>query len=284
MDRNRVLLQNLGVSDNQNVFLGLNNVEIAQISSYVNMSNVNTRDLSLLETTLTNASYLVNNRLTLADAAVYLGIYENKDLVTELQSEKYSNLKRWFNHVQFLCIPNNNSLQKVNLNFAPTLIPVSFGPSGAAEGKKADNKVEKKATDGKAVANKDGESKEKVKKEEKKVEAKKEEKAADDDEALDPSKLDFRVGLIVKCWLHPEAEKLLCEEIDLGESTGPRTICSGIRAHYNPDDIVGRKVLVLANLKDRTMVHTILNSLTHCILTISSVGWCEVPRDGYMRV
>ncbi len=266
MDRNRVLLQNLGVSDNENVFLGLNNVEIAHISSYVNMSNVNTRDLSLLETTLTNASYLVNNRLTLADAAVYLGIYENKDLVTELQSEKYSNLKRWFNHVQCLCIPNNKSLQKVNFNFAPTLIPVSFGPSGAAVDKKADNKVEKKATDGKAVANKDGESKEKVKKEEKKgeakkVEAKKEEKAADDDEALDPSKLDFRVGLIVKCWLHPEAEKLLCEEIDLGESTGPRTICSGIRAHYNPDDIVGRKVLVLANLKDRTMVHTIFTHL-----------------------
>jgi hypothetical protein len=33
---------------------------------------------------------------------------------------------------------------------------------------------------------------------------------------FDPSKLDFRVGLIVKCWEHAEAEKLLCEEIDIG--------------------------------------------------------------------
>ncbi len=267
MDRNSILLQNLGVADNANVFLGADNLEKAQVSSYVNMSNFNTRDLALMENTLTGASYLVNNKLTLADVAVYLGIYEDKSLVSELQGEKYSNLKRWFNHLQCLCIPNNKSLQKVNFNFVPTLIPLNFGATGVTSDKKADTKVEKKVTEVKAVGSKDGESKEKVKKEEKKVEVKKEEKA-DDEEALDPSKLDFRVGLITKCWLHPEAEKLLCEEIDLGESTGPRTICSGIRAHYNPDDIVGRKVLVLANLKDRTMVYTSYSLLLNQSLII----------------
>lgn len=69
----------------------------------------------------------------------------------------------------------------------------------------------------------------------------------------DPSKLDFRVGVVVKCWEHPEAEKLLCEEIDLGEAN-VRTIASGLKAHYNASDMVGRRVIVLANLKDRTMV------------------------------
>lgn len=33
----------------------------------------------------------------------------------------------------------------------------------------------------------------------------------------DPSKLDMRVGVIVKAWEHPDSEKLFCEEIDLGE-------------------------------------------------------------------
>ena len=41
--------------------------------------------------------------------------------------------------------------------------------------------------------------------------------------------LDIRVGTVTKCWEHPEAEKLYCEEIDIGEKEGPRTIASGLR-------------------------------------------------------
>ncbi|EGB10476.1 hypothetical protein AURANDRAFT_5349, partial [Aureococcus anophagefferens] len=66
--------------------------------------------------------------------------------------------------------------------------------------------------------------------------------------------LDIRVGTVVKCWEHPEAEKLYCEEIDIGEEAGPRTIASGLRPFYaSADDIRGRKVLIFANLKARTM-------------------------------
>ncbi|KAH8063108.1 tRNA binding protein [Aureococcus anophagefferens] len=65
--------------------------------------------------------------------------------------------------------------------------------------------------------------------------------------------LDVRVGTVVKCWEHPEAEKLYCEEIDIGEEAGPRTIASGLRPFYGADDIRGRKVLIFANLKARTM-------------------------------
>ena len=46
---------------------------------------------------------------------------------------------------------------------------------------------------------------------------------------------------------------LLCEEVDCGEEGGPRNIASGIRAHYNADEFVGKKVMVLANLKDRAI-------------------------------
>lgn len=70
---------------------------------------------------------------------------------------------------------------------------------------------------------------------------------------IDVSKLDIRVGVIEKCWEHEEADKLFCEEINVGEAE-PRTIASGLKAHYSADEMVGKNVLVLANLKTRKMV------------------------------
>jgi methionine--tRNA ligase beta chain len=78
--------------------------------------------------------------------------------------------------------------------------------------------------------------------------------SASNSNTIDISKLDIRVGLITKAWEHPEADKLFCEEIDLGEATGPRSIASGLRQHYKVEDLVGRRVLVLANLKERKLV------------------------------
>jgi len=71
---------------------------------------------------------------------------------------------------------------------------------------------------------------------------------------IDVSKLDIRVGLIEKCWEHEDADKLYCEEINLGEEGGPRMIASGLKAHYSVDEMVGKKVLVVANLKSRKLV------------------------------
>lgn len=65
--------------------------------------------------------------------------------------------------------------------------------------------------------------------------------------------LDIRVGVIKKVWEHPEADKLYCEEIDIGEDQ-PRQIASGLRPYMNPEDMEGRKVLVLCNLKERKML------------------------------
>ncbi len=65
--------------------------------------------------------------------------------------------------------------------------------------------------------------------------------------------LDIRVGKITKVWEHPEADKLYCEEIDVGEDE-PRQIASGLKPYMNADDMEGRKVLVLCNLKARKML------------------------------
>ena len=65
--------------------------------------------------------------------------------------------------------------------------------------------------------------------------------------------LDIRVGRITKVWEHPEADKLYCEEIDVGEDT-PRQVASGLRPYLKPEDMENRLVLVLCNLKERNMV------------------------------
>jgi len=65
--------------------------------------------------------------------------------------------------------------------------------------------------------------------------------------------LDIRVGRIQRVWEHEEAEKLFCEEIDIGEDQ-PRMVASGLRPFFQKEDLEGRKVLVLCNLKERKLV------------------------------
>ena len=60
-------------------------------------------------------------------------------------------------------------------------------------------------------------------------------------------KVEIKVGQIKECKQHPKADRLLVSQIDLG--TEVRQIVSGIAEHYQPEQLVGRKVLVVTNLK-----------------------------------
>jgi methionyl-tRNA synthetase len=75
-----------------------------------------------------------------------------------------------------------------------------------------------------------------------------------DKEQPDFTKMDIRVGRIVKVWNHPDADKLFCEEIDVGEDSGPRSIASGLRNYYSLEEMHNRMVLVVCNLKSSKMV------------------------------
>jgi len=75
--------------------------------------------------------------------------------------------------------------------------------------------------------------------------------------------LDIRVGRITKVWEHEEADKLFCEEIDIGESE-PRLIASGLRPYMDASDIEDRLVLVLTNLKARKMVGVPSHGMVLC--------------------
>lgn len=65
--------------------------------------------------------------------------------------------------------------------------------------------------------------------------------------------LDFRVGVIVAVKKHETADKLYCEEIDIGEAE-PRMIASGLVPHYTVEEMMGRRLIVVANLKPRNLV------------------------------
>lgn len=67
------------------------------------------------------------------------------------------------------------------------------------------------------------------------------------------SLMEIRVGKIVEIAKHPEAESLYVEQVDVGESTGPRTIVSGLVAFCKAEDLLNRKVIVLCNLKPRAL-------------------------------
>jgi len=68
------------------------------------------------------------------------------------------------------------------------------------------------------------------------------------------TKIDIRVGKIIKVWNHPEAEKLFCEQIDLGDDLGLREIASSLRNHYTIGQLEGMLVLVVINVKVAKMV------------------------------
>lgn len=63
-------------------------------------------------------------------------------------------------------------------------------------------------------------------------------------------KLDLRVATITSAEPHPNADRLLRIHLDDGTPEG-RQVCAGIRAWYGPDDLVGKQVIIVANLEPR---------------------------------
>jgi len=65
-------------------------------------------------------------------------------------------------------------------------------------------------------------------------------------------KLDLRVATIVACEYHPNADRLLKVQLDDGTADG-RQVCAGIRGYYEPEKLVGKQVIIAANLEPRTI-------------------------------
>src|SRR3989344_3914377 len=64
-------------------------------------------------------------------------------------------------------------------------------------------------------------------------------------------KLDIRVGRILDVNLHPKADKLLVLKIDIGDEI--RTIVAGIKAYYEREELMDKKVIVATNLEQKEL-------------------------------
>lgn len=75
----------------------------------------------------------------------------------------------------------------------------------------------------------------------------------------DFAKVELRIATVIECKVHPNADKLLVLQIDLGGEQ--RQICAGLRAYYEPEQLVGKQILVVANLEPRPMRGEISNGM-----------------------
>jgi methionyl-tRNA synthetase len=101
----------------------------------------------------------------------------------------------------------------------------------------------------------------------------KEEAKADDENVIDIepkaeieyddfSKMQFQVGEIISCEAVPKSKKLLCSQVKIGSQV--KQIVSGIKAYYTPEEMVGKKVMVLVNLKPAKLAGVLSEGMLLC--------------------
>ena len=78
----------------------------------------------------------------------------------------------------------------------------------------------------------------------------------------DFEKMEFRVGEIIKCEAVEKSKKLLCSQVKIGNET--KQIVSGIRKYYSPEEMVGKKVMVLCNLKPAKLAGVLSEGMLLC--------------------
>ena len=75
-------------------------------------------------------------------------------------------------------------------------------------------------------------------------------------------KMQFQVGEIIACEEVPKSKKLLCSQVRIGSQV--KQIVSGIKAHYSADEMVGKKVMVLVNLKPAKLAGVLSEGMLLC--------------------
>ncbi len=89
------------------------------------------------------------------------------------------------------------------------------------------------------------------------------------------TKLDLRVATVTAAESHPAADRLL--KIQLDDGTGaPRQVCAGIKAWYDPQDLVGRQVVIVANLAPRKLRGEMSEGMILCATGADAEGHDDV--------
>jgi len=114
----------------------------------------------------------------------------------------------------------------------------------------------------------------------------------EEDGPVDIGRIDLRIGKIVSCKKHPDADSLYVEEVDMGEAK-PRTIVSGLVKHVQLEDMQNRIAIFMCNLKPAKMRGVLSEGMLMCASSPDKVeillppanavpGDC-VEVEGYVR-
>lgn len=261
----------------QSKFSELSDEQKAEQSQWLTVSLRFPDGLDQLNETLKTRTYLLDTQeLSLADAVVFSRV---QSIVSKFDQEQLKSLRhivRWLDLVQNLLsvekIPVDVTLEaprEIKAKPEKKKVDAAPAPAGAKKEKKSKVKADKKAgaekkagtdadkkEDAAAAAvaaaspadekNPRAEKKEKKKKEKKPQPAKVE-------VPITPGMIDFRVGHIQKAIKHPDADSLYVSTIDMGDESGPRTVCSGLVKYFPLEAMQDRYVVVVANLKPVNM-------------------------------
>jgi len=103
-------------------------------------------------------------------------------------------------------------------------------------------------------------------------------KKPDEDLPVHVGRLDMRVGLIRSAVLHPDAETLYVEEVDVGEDK-PRTVISGLKRFIPLEEMQNRRAIIMCNLKPSKMRGILSEAMVMCASTPEAVEILSPPAD-----
>eukprot|EP00742_Colponemidia_sp_Colp-10_P002385 GILJ01002542.1.p1 GENE.GILJ01002542.1~~GILJ01002542.1.p1 ORF type:complete len:411 (-),score=90.59 GILJ01002542.1:101-1333(-) len=244
---------------NQPALLGVTAEEKADVHQWTTaaFAAVTNETLQALHEHLTLKVFIASNHVTIADLAVFASLHSKFESLSQGDRLRWCNVTRWFDHIQHL--PGVKGalckLPLIDICKTKSSAAAAKETKGEAKAKPAKGKGEAKpAAEATPATTKAPQAKEERKKEEK-PKAKKEKAPAPpaQPEQPDISRLDIRVGHIIKAWKHPSADKLYCEEIDVGEGK-PRQIASGLVPYIPLEKMQNRRCIVLCNLKEKALV------------------------------
>ena len=249
-------------------FRGRTSYERAQVASFLQLAHeqlatlvAGKADATLKELNawFETRTFIASERLTVADIAcafALLPIYK-----AHANLAPFVDLNRWMDTVL-------NNAKVVKHASGDYTLPVDKSEK-KNEKKEGGDKKDKKAKD--------------KKKDEKEAPAWKKEADAKKKKGAPAAELnggvfDLRVGTIKAVKKHETAAKLYVEQIDVGEKEC-REICSGLVEHMSADEILGKQVIVMCNLKPAKLVGTMSYGMVMCSTSAEGVvHLCKVPE------
>ena len=93
----------------------------------------------------------------------------------------------------------------------------------------------------------------------------------------DFAKVEMKIGTIVDCKPHPKADRLLVEQIDLGDEV--RQVVSGIAKYYKPEDLIGKQVVVATNLKPVNLRGVESNGMILCATNDKELSFLTIEKE-----